>query len=188
MIRLVPPRGRRSSSPKQGVQILNPIDVAIRCVDVAVAKWATRASKRRRSCGSKGAFGPAVLRTAIARLSDCCPAIAARLAPARGGPGGRACWRFRPGAICALREVTLSSDDSEAVLDHAGKILSDGGDPANADPLEFHLLHRPGGNDVVLLQYNHVLMDNRVPSRCWAGSIGSATPMTTQFRRSNGRA
>jgi hypothetical protein len=47
-----------------------------------------------------------------------------------------------------------------AALGHAGRLLSEPSDPAAADPIRFHLLHRPGGPDVFLMQYNHALMDN----------------------------
>src|SRR5262249_58937456 len=99
----------------------------------------------------------AVLRTAVARLNARHPVTAARLVE---GVGEKPHWRFRPGAECLLRETDLPSAEPAAVLDHAGHLLSEPANPAEADPIRFHLLHRPNGEDVVLVQYNHSLMDN----------------------------
>ena len=75
----------------------------------------------------------------------------------QGGP----CWQFRPEARCSLRETTLGSAEPEAVLEHAAELLSAGGDLERAEPTQFHVLRRPNGHDVFLMQYNHTLMDNR---------------------------
>ena len=96
------------------------------------------------------------LRTAIARLSARYPVIAARLVEDAGrGP----CWRFRPGAVCPLAEASCPAEPA-AVLDYAGRLLSTPRDPAEVDPLRIYLLHQPGGHDVLILQYNHALIDN----------------------------
>lgn len=99
------------------------------------------------------------LRAAIARLSRQYPVIAARLVEAeeQGGPF----WRFRSGAYCAVREEDLASPQPDAVLDYASQLLATPHDLQHADPLRFHLLHRPDGRDVLVVQYNHTLMDNR---------------------------
>lgn len=98
------------------------------------------------------------LRAALARLSHCHPVVAARLTD-RGGPG-EPYWRFRPAAVVSLREADLESSEPECLLDHAGRLLSQPTDLSAEDPIRFHLLHRPDGRDVFLLQYNHALMDN----------------------------
>jgi hypothetical protein len=97
------------------------------------------------------------LRASIARLSEAYPAVAARLVE---GDNAAPYWRFRPGASCPLAEIELASAEPSAVLDCAGRLLSTPNDPTESDPLRFHLLRRAGEQDVVLLQYNHALMDN----------------------------
>ena len=96
------------------------------------------------------------LRAALGRLGRRRPETTARLAEDdAGGP----CWRFRPddrGA--ALHETDLGSEAPAEVLGHAGRLLAAPSDPAQVDPIRFHLLHRPGGRDVFLMQYNHTLM------------------------------
>src|SRR5262249_38926134 len=104
-----------------------------------------------------GRSDAAVLRTAVARLSTRHPVTAARLVEAAGE---KPHWCFRPGAECGLRETDLPSAEPAAVLEHAGHLLSEPANPAHAAPIRFHLLHRPNGEDVVVVQYNHSLMDN----------------------------
>ena len=159
MIRHLSARDPRPALVKNGARFLNPIDRTIRCIDLVARQSGYPGIETQMLAWLDGRANAAALRQAIARLSHCDPVMAARLVEAEGG--GRSYWQFRPGAVCALTETALPSDDPEAVLEHAGGLLSSGRDPTVADPLEFHLLHRPGGKDVLLLQYNHVLMDNR---------------------------
>jgi hypothetical protein len=98
------------------------------------------------------------LRAALARLGAEHPIAIARLLEA--GDGGAPCWRFQPGALADLVETDLGSAAPQAVLEHAGRLLSTPCDPAEADPIRFHLLHRPDETDVVLIQFNHTLMDH----------------------------
>src|SRR5262249_24093479 len=96
------------------------------------------------------------LQAAIARVSEQYPAMASRLV--EGSDGGPH-WQFRPGA-CPVREVDLESADQNSVLEQAGRILSTPRNLGEEGPVQFHLLHRPDGRDVFLVQYNHTLMDN----------------------------
>jgi hypothetical protein len=157
MIRHAPPA--RASLREEGIQRLNPIDRTMRCIDVAIRQLGYPGLETQMLAWLDGRLDPARLRAAIGRLGRRFPVIAARLVET-GSDGLPAYWQFRSGATCMLREWQLDSDAPQAVLDHASQVLSDAQDPATADPLEFHLLHRPGGKDVLLLQYNHVLMDN----------------------------
>jgi hypothetical protein len=97
------------------------------------------------------------VRAAVASLGQRYPVLAARLIET--GHNG-AHWMFRPGAECSLHEAELGSEKPEAVLDFAARLLSEPGDPAKTDPIRFHLIHRPDGRDVFLMQYSHALMDN----------------------------
>jgi hypothetical protein len=98
------------------------------------------------------------LQEAIQRLSTRCPLMTSRLIEARNGTNPY--WQFRSDAASGLQEVRLASGDSQEVLDYAARQLSMAHDPATHDPIQFHLLHRPHGQDVLLLQYPHMLLDN----------------------------
>src|SRR5207248_1379668 len=85
------------------------------------------------------------LRSALALLGRRHPPITSRLVEAEGGSPF---WQFRPAADPVLQEATLDSAAAQSVLDHAGQLLSTPSDPTGADPIRFHLLHRPDGGDV----------------------------------------
>jgi hypothetical protein len=129
------------------------------------------------------------LRDAIARLSRAYPVLASRVVEGEGR--GSCYWSARPGAVCPLKEIDLESADSEAVLDRASQLMSKPRDPAKADPIRFYLLHRPGGRDVFLVQYNHTLMDinNTVPlireidRLCQGGGEVAATALPPQGKQ-----
>jgi hypothetical protein len=140
-----------------GQQYLNAADRAIRTVDRILRGMGCSGFETQTLVWLSGRGDAEVLRTAIARLNARHPVMAARLVEVAGD---RPCWRFRPGAECPLQETDLPSAEPAAVLDHAGHLLSEPTNPAEADPIRFHLLHRPNGRDVVLVQYNHALMDN----------------------------
>ena len=159
MIQHAPTLERRLPLAKSDTQFLNPIDRAIRCVNVVVRQLGYPGIETQTLAWLEGRADATTLRRAILRLSRRWPVMASRLVDADGA--GRSYWQFQPGAACPLIESVLPSDDPGAVLDHAGGLLSHGRDPTTADPIDFHLLHRPGGRDVLLLQYNHALMDNR---------------------------
>src|SRR5207248_973665 len=79
----------------------------------------------------------------------------------------------------------LTSDTDNAAFEQAGRLLGIAHDPATEDPLRFHLLRRPEGRDVLLLQYSHALMDNtatplllRELARC--ASTSSAAPSSAE--------
>jgi hypothetical protein len=119
-----------------------------------------------------GRANVARVRAAVARLGRRYPVLAARLVETgRNEPH----WLFRPGAECPLHEAELGSEKPEAVLDFAGRLLSEPGDPAKTDPIRFDVLHRPDGRDVFLMQYSHALMDN-----------GDAVPLLRELDRLSG--
>jgi len=152
---------RQECRPESGIQRLNPIDRAMRCADRAIRRLGYPGIETQMFVWLDGRADSSALRKAIARLSRHCPVVASRLVDWPDDQGGNPYWRWRADAVCALQETTLSSDDPNAVLEDAGGLLSIPRDPSQSDPLRFHLLHRPGGKDVLLLQYNHVLMDNK---------------------------
>src|SRR5262249_27581442 len=82
-----------------------------------------------------------------------------------------------------LLETNLESPAPQAVLEHAARLLSTPCDPAEVDPIRFHLLHRPDGRDVFLIQFNHTLMDHsdtirvlRYLERCGRMALGFPEP------------
>jgi hypothetical protein len=96
------------------------------------------------------------LRGAVARLSQRHAILGARLIE----KADAVYWHFHPGPTCTVEETNLPSAEPEAVTDHAGRLLTSWGDPRHSNPIRFHLLHRPDGRDVFLMQYSHALMDN----------------------------
>src|SRR5262249_8594136 len=96
---------------------------------------------------------------AVDVLCERSPVTRARLveAPEQGGP----CWQYQPRVSGALQEIALASSAPEAVLAHAGRLVASPSDPVHNDPIRFHLLHRPAHRAVLLVQYNHTLMDYR---------------------------
>lgn len=146
---------------RSDTQPLNPIDRAMRCADTALRRVRYPGLETQTLVWLDGRADTDILRAAIARLSRHHPVLASRLMEPAGEAEARPYWQFRPGAVCPLREASIPSEAPDAVLDYAGELLSSPYDPAQADPIRFHLLHRPGGKDVLLLQYNHVLMDNK---------------------------
>jgi hypothetical protein len=137
-------------------QHLNSADRAMLTVDRVLRGMGSPGFETQALLWTSARIDVVALRTAIARLSLCYPVIAARVV---GCAERRPYWSFHPGALCPLEEATSSADPA-AVLDYAGGLLSAPSDPAETDPLRFHLLHRANGQDVFVLQYNHALIDN----------------------------
>jgi hypothetical protein len=143
-----------------GRQNLNALDRVMWCVDRALRGMRYPGFMTQTLVWLSGRLDAEALRHGIARLSRRYPVIAARLIETSQHDDCEAYWGFREGAVCPLRETWLVSPEHDAVLDVAGQLLSEARDPTRTDPLSFHLLHRPDGHDVFLMQYNHMLMDN----------------------------
>ncbi len=136
-----------------------PLNAADRCL------WAIDRSLRQlRGPGFEtqtflwlaGRADPARLRGALDRLIGQYPILNAHLVET-GGPR----WQPVPAAHATLRETDVADATPQAVLDHAGRLLGEQTDPAEVDPIRFHLLRRPNGRDVFLAQYNHSLIDHQ---------------------------
>jgi hypothetical protein len=132
------------------------------------------------------------LRLALQRFAQCHPAVTARLI--LEGPAGRPVWEWPAAEPWDLHETALSSGEEQAVLDHAGRLMTSS--PGCNPPLRVHLLRRLGAPDVVLLHYNHVLTDHssvvrvlRQIDRCWhsdeaAPAVGlSRDPIVAYLQR-----
>jgi hypothetical protein len=146
-----------SAAGADGRHRLNAVDRALLAADRTLRGMGYPGFETLTSVWLGGPIDVARLRAALTRLGRRHPLLTARLVEAadKGGP----CWHFRPdGRDAPLRETHLGSATPHEVLNHAGRLLSTPSDPAGADPIRFHLLHRPGGGDVFLMQYNHALM------------------------------
>jgi hypothetical protein len=138
-------------------QPLNAMDRSMLAVNRTLGDMGYPAFSTQSVVWLSGRADAARLRSAVARLSQRYPILAARLVDTRGK---RPAWSFRSGAECPLDEAELGSPKPEAVLDYAAQLLSEPSDLTSADPIRFDLLHRPDGQDVFLMQYSHALMDN----------------------------
>jgi hypothetical protein len=146
--------------PARTGQRLTPADRVLLAVDRAIRGQGAPGFETQTLVCLAGRVDVAGLRAGLERFSAIHPVANARLAAGENGSGAR--WRFRPGARCPLTETWLVSAEPAAVLAHAAGLLSAPPCPEEADPIRFHLLHRSDGRDVLLLQYNHILMDNQV--------------------------
>lgn len=150
--------GRPGSAPPADRRPLNLADRTLLAIDRTLRWMGAGGFDTQTFVWLDGRADLARLRHALVRLNLEHPASTARLVE----PGGRGepYWRMRPGAVAELSEASLESATEQAVLDHASRLLSSPSDPAEADPLRFYLLHRPDGRDVLLTQFNHILMDH----------------------------
>src|SRR5262245_16181597 len=139
-------------------QPLNAADRFLLAVDRAQRRIGGVGFETQTWIGLDGRVDLPRLRDALACLARRHPAITSRLVEAQdqGGPY----WRFRPGSDCPLEETDLADSNPQCVLDHAARLLSAPSDPAEVDPARFHLLRRPDGRDVLLVQFNHALVDH----------------------------
>src|SRR5260370_1431105 len=146
----------RKDARRPGSRRLNATDRVMLAVDEALRQIGYPGFQTQTFLWLAGRADVTQLRAALGPLSEAHPVTVGRLAQTRSGP----CWQFRPGARLTLTEADLAGSDESTVLEHAGRLLAESHDPAEGDPVRFHLLHRPDGRDVLLLQYSHSLMDN----------------------------
>ncbi|MCI0359216.1 MAG: hypothetical protein L0211_12120 [Planctomycetaceae bacterium] len=149
----------RPASAAGDRQRLNPLDIALRSVDQTIRGMGYPGFETQMLVWLSRRIDAAQLRQAISRLAIRHPAITARLVEPTGSGGGPY-WQFQPDAAATLHELDVTADDEQSVLDCVARLLSQPRPPDVNPPLRFHLLHRPGGQDVLVLQYSHVLMDN----------------------------
>jgi hypothetical protein len=90
----------------------------------------------------------------IAGLASRFPLVRGRLI----GSGKHAAWLPGPSGP-PLRIETLPDDSEDRVREYSERLFTIPLDPADADPVEFHLLRRPGGRAVLVVRWSHVLMD-----------------------------
>lgn len=147
------------SRPVSGCRPLNPIDVAMHSVDRTIRGMGYSGFETQLLVWLAGRVEVSTLRQAIARLGKLYGAVNSRLMEQREGrsPAG---WQVQPDENAELQEIDLPSSNPATVLTRAAELLSTSLELENNPPIRFYLIHRGDGGDVLLLQYNHVLMDN----------------------------
>lgn len=123
------------------------------------------------------------LKSALKRLQAYYPVITARLQESgwRTVPS----WVFRPGAVPHLTEKDIPTSNAVDVRTYGEGLFAEPMNLDRADPVAFHLLHLPDGQDVFMLHFNHVLMDGKAPefllkelSRCFDEADDGAAVLT----------
>jgi hypothetical protein len=144
-------------------QPLNAADRAMLVVDRTLRDLGQAGFETQTLVWLNGPLDVARLWQVLQRFAAAHPVVNARLA--LEAALGRPAWDCASEARWPLEETVLSSADPQAVLDHAGHLMSQASDLGSAPPLRVHLLHRPDRRDVFLLQYNHTLMDHSAVAR-----------------------
>lgn len=115
---------------------------------------------------------------AIGRLARAYPVITGRLE--EGSKHKIPRWHFDPQRVPQLHRAELPTDDPAAARAYGQTLFVTPMDLDRDAPISFHLLHQPGGRDVFILHFSHVLMDGKAPefvlrelSRCHE-AVGSA--------------
>jgi hypothetical protein len=103
-----------------------------------------------------GRADEAALRTALERLARCYPVVTGRL-PAQDGRS-EPHWQPGPDSVCPLTITHLDSEEG-AHWRYGERLLARTERREETRPVSFHLLRAPDGRDVVLLQWDHRLMD-----------------------------
>lgn len=68
-------------------------------------------------------------------------------------------WRPTGESTSLLRRTSVSSDCEDDLLRTAENLMAERFDLSREAPIRFHVLHRPGGDDALIVQYAHALMD-----------------------------
>jgi hypothetical protein len=151
-------RGGIAAGADRAMQQLNAADHILLQVDRSIRRLGSGGFETLTLVWLQGRVDVALLQATLKQLGNRFPTATARLV--ERSHERAPLWKFQSARECPLEQCTLQSDDPQAVLDHAGQLLSTPRDLATADPIRFQLLHRPQGKDVLLIQYNHALMDH----------------------------
>lgn len=97
----------------------------------------------------------------LSQLQDAADRLAARwpLITARLVRSPRPAWAPTGARRCHIRQQSLESDSEADLLRAVQRIGEDPFDLQNEDPVRLIVLHRPGGDDVLTMQFSHALMD-----------------------------
>ena len=100
------------------------------------------------------------LSDALGRLARRHPVVTSRIIEAATPD---AAWHSRADAAPVIRVHSLADDTESSVLRQAEALLAEKWDLGAVDPIAFHLLRRPCGRVVLIVQWNHALMDGKAP-------------------------
>lgn len=131
----------------------------------------------------EGRVDVAKLRLALRQLNQQCPVMTSRLV----APGGYRVpyWSFRDNADIVVHETTLDGSADRDVWRFGESLCDRPFSHADTDPIVWHLLHLPDGNDVLVILFSHALMDGKAPEHMlkalngvWNGT--DAAPIATE--------
>lgn len=100
------------------------------------------------------------LDTALAQLAHVHPVVTSRIVNLSDDHTE---WHYRDSGAPAVQILELLDDDESSVLRLAEELLAEEWDLDRVDPIVFRLLRRPSGCDVLIVQWNHALMDGKAP-------------------------
>ena len=141
-----------------GVQPLNLMDQVMACLHASLRRRGGTGLLLQSHVHLAGRIDEAALRTAVERFGRVYPVATGRLVGATFRR--RPCWEWSDGAACPLTVSDL--DEDATAVPHFAEQLFATPTHLNASPLvHFHLLRKPGGRDVVVVQWSHVLMDGK---------------------------
>lgn len=109
----------------------------------------------------EGRVDVAALKAALGRLNRRYPVMTSRLV----APGGYRVpyWSIRDGSAIELHETTLAGSADRDVWRFGESLCDRAFRHAETDPIVWHLLHLPDGNDVLVILFSHALMDGKAP-------------------------
>jgi hypothetical protein len=139
------------------VEPLGAVDRAMRAVDVGLRAMGYPGFETQLILWLSDRIDATRLQEALNRLALVEPLVVSRL---QDEPAGVPIWRA-DGKRPELILTTLDSETTDSVFEYAAEQLGRPADPAEYDPMRFHLIRRPHCRDVFLMQYNHTLLDNR---------------------------
>src|SRR5437868_2996430 len=104
------------SSQQGGRQRLNAADCTMLCIDRVLRSMGCPGFETQVLLWLSARVDVGRLETALARLGERYPVVAAHLVEA--GDRGSPCWGFRPGDRCRWQETDLGAGEPETVLQH----------------------------------------------------------------------
>jgi len=146
----VPPSAGRESFARR----LNAMDCTILAVHQAVQSLGGPGFDTQAVLWLSGRIDLSAFSSALGQLRVKYPGITCSVGENLGG------LSWRPSSDLLPREAWLQSSSDEEIWRELAALLSKPRDLFAQAAIDFHVLRRPDGRDVVVMQYNHTLMDN----------------------------
>lgn len=153
---------------------LNPVDRLVLLTDRELHRRGTPGFTCQIHVRFDGRLNLQELREAIAAAAARWPLLTARLVkhPDWG-------WSPTREATCGLQETSLASDREDDLALAATRLLGEPLDITREAPVRFVVQHAANGNDVLTMQYSHVLMDGHGGIGLMRELLGCAPPAAT---------